>query len=202
MNRNKILAVILFLFGIAFSLLVKFNLTLGVDMFIYNTLISFESNTLTSIFKVITFLGSTRFILALNIISVLLMVLIRKKELFIIPTNSILSVIFNRAIKSIIKRPRPKVKRLVKESFYSFPSGHAMISILFYGTLIILISKHIPKYKNIINTFILLIILLIGVSRIYLGVHYASDIIGGYLIGGSILLFSKESLYESINNRG
>lgn len=67
---------------------------------------------------------------------------------------------------------------------YSFPSGHSMVSMAFYGLLIYLIWKNCanPKLRNSLCFFLALLIPLIGLSRVYLGVHYASDVIGGFVV--------------------
>ncbi len=98
--------------------------------------------------------------------------------------------IFNNILKIIIRRPRPNVLRLVKERNFSYPSGHAMISLLFYITVIVLINKSNIKHKKLINVILVVIIILIGISRVYLGVHYITDILGGYLISASILILT------------
>lgn len=165
------------------------------DNAIYNIIMeTFKSDTITKILKFITNFGSA---LYFTIISFLLIVLIkRKKTKILIPTNILLVTLINILIKEIIKRPRPNVLRLVNESGYSFPSGHAMTSMAFYGFLIYLIYKNIQnkysKYLLIITLSILIFI--IGFSRIYLGVHYFSDVISGFIAGAIyLILFLKFS---------
>lgn len=189
MNK-KITAIILLFMGLILGLLAKFNYTAGLDSFVYNFLISFKSEALTNFFKVVTNFGSTWFIIMLNIIIIITSFIIKKKDILIITIDSCLSVLFNNILKVIIRRPRPSVLRLVEENSYSYPSGHAMISILFYVTVIVLINKSNIKYKKIINASLVAIIILIGLSRIYLGVHYVTDILGGYLISSSILILA------------
>ena len=105
--------------------------------------------------------------------------------------NVFLTVILNLILKNIFMRDRPNNLRLIIESGYSFPSGHSMASISLYGYLMYLAHKKINN--KLLKTFIYLIlgnlILLVGISRIYLGVHYASDVIAGFLISTAILLF-------------
>ncbi len=200
--KKRIIAGSLIVIGIIFGVIAKLNLTSDLDTFIYNIIIKMQSDSVTQIFKAITFLASTKFILCLNIIALIIYIIKKRGYLLLIPVNSIFSVVSNNLIKFLIKRPRPDVLRLVTETNYSYPSGHAMISVLFYGTIITLLNRNNIKYRKIINIILMLIILLVGVSRIYLGVHYASDIIGGYLISTGLLLFTrKDSNNESINNR-
>ena len=200
--KKRIIAGSLIVIGIIFGVIAKLNLTSDLDTFIYNIIIKMQSDSITQIFKAITFLASTKFIWCLNMIALIIYIIKKRGYLLLIPVNSIFSVVSNNLIKFLIKRPRPNVLRLVTETNYSYPSGHAMISVLFYGTIITLLNRNNIKYRKIINIILMLIILLVGVSRIYLGVHYASDIIGGYLISTGILLFTKkENNNESINNR-
>ena len=89
-----------------------------------------------------------------------------------------------------MQRPRPTEHRIIDESGYSFPSGHSMVSAAFYGFLIYLIYKNVKnKYlKWGLITILSLLVFLIGVSRIYLGVHYTSDVLAGFLVAISYLI--------------
>lgn len=193
---------ILFITGILIGILAKFNCLTFLDRFVYNMLMSIKCTNVTNVFKIITTLGNTRFIIFSNIIIVIFYAFIKKNSLLLIPFSSILSPIINNILKFIFRRPRPdEIYRLITESNYSFPSGHAMISILFYGSIIVLINRSNIKHKKVLNTLIILIILLIGITRVYLGVHYVSDVIGGYLISLSIIVLIKGDEIESVNNR-
>jgi undecaprenyl-diphosphatase len=96
-----------------------------------------------------------------------------------------MTAIINTALKILIQRPRPQFHPLVVENSYSFPSGHAMDSFVFYMTLVYLIY-HLTKNKVLTAVaciFASCLVLTIGISRVYLGVHYPTDIIGGYTAG-------------------
>lgn len=102
------------------------------------------------------------------------------------------SALTEMILKNVFHRIRPQFHPLVIETSYSFPSGHATNSLVFYLLLSYLFFRH-TKNKNASLIFLLLavfLILLIGVSRVYLGVHYPSDVIGGYLVGSIVLIIT------------
>ena len=151
------------------------------------------SNVLTPFAIVITNLGSA--ITLITITAILLIFLKDKKIGFSVSLNLIIIAILNVIFKNIVQRPRPTEYRLIDETGYSFPSGHSMISMAFYGFLIYLIYKYIhnKKLKISLISVLSILILLIGTSRIYLGVHYTSDVIAGFTISISYLI-----IYTSI----
>ncbi len=146
------------------------------------------SNFATPIAKFITNFGGAIFLITLTII---LLVLIKNKKIGIsIFSNLVIVTILNQLLKAILQRPRPTEYRIVEETGYSFPSGHSMVSMAFYGYLIYLIYKYVKnKYIKWISIVLLSILVCsIGISRIYLGVHYTSDVLGGFLISMSYLV--------------
>ena len=145
-------------------------------------------DSLTPIFKIITWFGSATCIILLALI--LFFTIKNKKVGLLISTNLIIITTLNQALKIIVQRPRPTEYRIINEAGYSFPSGHSMVSMAFYGFLIYLIYKNIKnKYLKISLIVILsLLIVMIGISRIYLGVHYTSDVCAGFLVSLSYLI--------------
>ena len=146
------------------------------------------SDFATPIAKFITNFGGAIFIIALT---ALLVTAIKNKKIGLsIFTNLVIITILNQSLKRILQRPRPTEYRIIQETGYSFPSGHSMISMAFYGYLIYLIYRYVKnKYIKWISISLLsILICLIGISRIYLGVHYTSDVLGGFLISISYLV--------------
>lgn len=167
------------------------------DIVGYNIISKFLiSDFVTPIAKFITNFGGAIFLVILTIV---LFILIKDKKIGIsIFSNLAIITILNQLLKRILQRPRPTEFRIIEETGYSFPSGHSMISMAFYGYLIYLIYKYV-KNKYIKWTAIVLLSILIcciGISRIYLGVHYTSDVLGGFLISVSYLV-----IYISTTNK-
>ena len=143
---------------------------------------------ITPVMKLITFFGGATCLIGLTII---LFITIKNKKIgLLIGTNLIVITILNQIFKFILQRPRPTENRIINENGYSFPSGHSMISMAFYGFLIYLIYKYVKnkKLKYISITLISILIIFIGISRIYLGVHYTSDVLAGFLFSISYLI--------------
>ena len=146
------------------------------------------SDFATPIAKFITNFGGAIFLIILTIV---LLILIKNKKIGIsIFSNLVTITILNQILKAILQRPRPTEYRIVEETGYSFPSGHSMVSMAFYGYLIYLIYKYVKNNYIKWSSIVLLSILIcsIGISRIYLGVHYTSDVLGGFLISMSYLV--------------
>ena len=146
------------------------------------------SDFATPIAKFITNFGGAIFLITLTVI---LVILIKNKKIGLsIFSNLIIITVLNQLLKRILQRPRPTEFRIIEETGYSFPSGHSMVSMAFYGYLIYLIYKYVEnKHVKWISIVLLsILICTIGVSRIYLGVHYTSDVLGGFLVSISYLI--------------
>ena len=146
------------------------------------------SDFATPIAKFITNFGGAIFLITLTVI---LVILIKNKKIGLsIFSNLVIITVLNQLLKRILQRPRPTEFRIIEETGYSFPSGHSMVSIAFYGYLIYLIYKYVEnRYVKWISIVLLSILICsIGVSRIYLGVHYTSDVLGGFLVSISYLI--------------
>lgn len=101
------------------------------------------------------------------------------------------SAVLNTLLKLLFERSRPELLRLVDASGYSFPSGHAMVSLCLYGMLALLAIRRLSdrRLRLLIVTIAAGVVAGIGISRIYLGVHYPSDVAAGFAAGGMWLVF-------------
>ena len=155
----------------------------------------------TPIAKIITNLGGAYWLIG---ISICLLFLIKNKKVGIsILLNLSLASLTNYILKQIVQRPRPIEYRIIDENGYSLPSGHSMVSMAFYGYLIYLIYKQIKnKYiKCSLIALLSLLIISIGISRVYLGVHYTSDVIAGFLVAISYLIIYINVINTFIKNK-
>ena len=169
--------------------------SLSIDTSVYNFISNnIMTNGLHPYVKIITELGGV----TVTVIITLLIVIFSKSYRWFIAGNVVVTTLINQIVKHIVRRPRPSVLRLVEESGYSFPSGHSMVSIALYGIIVYTIYKNVKnKYVKWISIFLLsLLVLLIGFSRIYVGVHYFTDVIGGFTLGLVVLI-----VYIDIYNR-
>lgn len=156
----------------------------GFDNSIYSAISSLKSNFMTAFFKGVTKFADEEPLILLAIVG--LIVIKNRRIGASIAVNLASSAFFNHLIKELVQRPRPPMEfRMVEESSFSFPSGHAMTSATFYGLIIYFVFKNVKnkKVRNTICTTLSLLIFLIGISRIYLGVHYASDVLAGFAFG-------------------
>lgn len=172
---------------------------LYIDKLAYQIFIEkLRNDKLTTFMKLATKLSNPEVMIVIAIISILFCIkLIKNKKLSLgIILNLAGITIINQILKFIFRRERPTGYRLIEMSGYSFPSGHAMVSLAFYG-LLIYITKRLVKNKYLkilLITLNIAIIILIGVSRIYLGVHYLSDVLTGYSISIIYLLITTKLL--------
>lgn len=153
-----------------------------------------ESPPLTKIMKFFTLIGSG-YPIAIIMIAVMIFLYIflhHRKELVFLAWIVIGSALLNLLLKLLFQRARPTIHRIAEATGYSFPSGHSMAAFGLYGALAFLLWKHVPTAFGRIILIILssLFILAIGTSRIYLGVHYPSDVLGGYFTSGCLLAVS------------
>jgi Membrane-associated phospholipid phosphatase len=167
------------------------------DSKVYGFIAGFISKNMTNLMRILTYLGSgwVLFIISLFIIAFLWRY--NKYSLYgwMILLNLGASSLLNQIFKFIFHRQRPNILRLIEINGFSFPSGHSMTGMSFYGLIIFLCLKYLKHWtKYVLAGALSLLVLSIGVSRIYLGVHYASDVLAGFSVGFAwLVVFTKLS---------
>lgn len=171
------------------------------DVRVANLLYAFRDMELITLFTWVTLLGKWEIVIGGAIVATIMLWLWRKR-VYIFPLWFTLvgSEVFNLLGKLAFHRPRPEVAYYAEHGF-SFPSGHATIAVAFYGFLTYILLRETKKWgrKATILFWGLVVILAIGLSRLYLGVHYVSDVLGGYL-SGALLLIIGIALVEWIKH--
>lgn len=140
----------------------------------------------TALMKFITFFGGKTWTILAIVISAILFAFYKKRYAVYMILTCGLGAAFNLVLKDWFQRERPNFYQLIVESGFSFPSGHSMGSFILYSAIAIVLVK-ISK-RTIVDMFIVIffafLVLSIGISRIYLGVHYPSDVVAGFAAGG------------------
>ncbi|MFH0820130.1 MAG: LssY C-terminal domain-containing protein [bacterium] len=162
------------------------------DVRIMNLIAAFRNIKVAQILLLFTYLGNWQIIVSLGFIILIILWLLGKKRMAMFFTYGVVSGFLAFALfKLLLHRTRPNIGfSLIPQNGYSFPSGHAVLSVIFYGMIgygIIKISKK-RWQKFLVITLAFLLIFLIGFSRLYLGVHWTSDVVAGWSIGFSILV--------------
>lgn len=148
---------------------------------------SYKSSNMTAFFKTVSFLGSYIFYIPFSIALVIFMITQKKiKHSISYLVGILLSTGANKVLKEFYSRERPTEYFLVSQGGHSFPSGHAMVTTTVFLMLAHILSKEYPKKSKIFYFIAIIYIVLMALSRVYLGVHWPTDVIGGFL-GGSIV---------------
>lgn len=165
-----------------------------IDMMIFEKIKPGVNTVNNRIMLFITFLGKHQFLIPANLILIFYFLLVTKQNWFSIRviTISISSLVLMLLLKQLFQRKRPLSPLLKAAKGLSFPSGHAIMAVTFYGLLIYILQHtiEIDWLRVVVTLLIVVLIFLIGFSRIYLRVHYASDVLGGFIIGSFWLLIS------------
>lgn len=159
----------------------------GFDEKVFSYLQKHVSPQNTDAMLAFTFLGTHKFLIPANLLLIAYFLFVQKHKWYAIkvPAIALSSLALMFALKHLFHRQRPGVPLVFKAEGLSFPSGHALFSITFYGLLIYLLyhSQLAPALKWTLIGLLLILIPLIGFSRVYLRVHYATDVIAGFCVG-------------------
>ncbi|WP_201007772.1 phosphatase PAP2 family protein [Paenibacillus glycanilyticus] len=203
-EQNKVLlrsfiftVLILFVFG-WIAQLVSGQRIAAFDNKMTDAIRSVRSDAMTVVMRVFTELGSEYLVILIVIaFSSLFAFIGYRRELIFYLGVIVSSALLNLVLKTIFHRTRPDINRIIEAYGFSFPSGHSMSAFTLYGITIYFLWKHL-KYgwmRAVVILVGIVIIAMIGISRIYLGVHYPSDVVGGYLVSAAWLMMSI-GLYE------
>jgi len=175
------------------------------DSYLFGHLHAYVSEANTQLMLWLSVLGSHFFLLPANILLITWLLVVRKDRVrgltvLVVELGSVLLLFL---LKYYFRRVRPLHPVHEAASGYSFPSGHAMSALTFYGLIIYLFVAAIPNkaLKLLLAVVLCLLILAIGLSRVYLRVHYASDVLGGFLFGGLWLASSLRILQYMFKKR-
>ncbi len=193
-----------FFFELADEVLEKEKI--AVDQWAIDVMASISSPGLDQLWGWITEAGS---VTVITVMSVLLLIYL----LFLSPFSRWVGIYFivnmigisalTKGLKLLFERQRPEVLETYDGTGFSFPSGHSSGSMVFYGFLIylVVISRLNKGWKWLINSLLGLLILLVGLSRVYLGVHYFTDILAGFLFGVAWLMICIAALEVTLWNQ-
>ena len=186
-------SIILFVFIARLLLMDKVN---TLDEKVFSIVTKIKCEPVTKFFKVITMFCSMWFVFLLT--AIIMVFDKNKKKTFYIALNVVLCFLLNQVFKFIFVRERPDSINLINVNGYSFPSGHSMISVAFYGFLAyIVLHSNLSKKKRLLFTMLMIVLaFLVGISRIYLGVHYASDVLAGFALSLAYLIIYISVFYN------
>lgn len=193
-----IIACCILIFAITASL-VMMEKTALLDKDLFAWVIEQRRIILDKIFVCITYMGNWQTVTIIGIALLLVPLTCKKIGIpFVIAT--VLSSAIYKLLKDVFQRMRPPEElHLVQEHDFSFPSGHSMNCMVCYGILIYLIRKYCPNrvIANILTVVLSILIICIGSSRVYVGVHYPTDVIGGWAAGMAFLMIAIRILEKS-----
>lgn len=197
----------------AFAVIAGFvasNDTLAFDTVIRQWFYSIRSQGLTAVLKVITYMGNWQSITGLCL---LLLIIPKTRIRYGIPVSAsaIFITLLNKGVKAVFQRPRPDVSlRLIEQGGYSFTSGHSITSMVVFGLLIFLVRKYVEDRRtaNVLTVLLCVPLVFIGLSRVYMGVHFPTDVLGGWCLGLAVLMiivsmedrFSKKDRFSKRKN--
>lgn len=171
------------------------------DTEISEIIVKTRTPLLTCIFFSVSELGTWGTIITGLVWGIVILIKSKKYELIFMLVFSLSGTqLVNLVLKDIIKRPRPALPHLIYYFGYSFPSGHSALAIVIYGVILYYIHKNSclsVRISKAVDALVLLLVILIGISRIYLGVHFFTDVVGGY-ISGFVWLVLFVNLYNTL----
>ncbi|MGE7863380.1 phosphatase PAP2 family protein [Bacillus mobilis] len=194
LHRYEVVCIVLLLavFGIVAWRVYVGGVTV-MDTYVRGLVKGLQTEDSLTFFSYYTKVGSAIGIVTTLVIS--LLVFWRKRyyaAMIVYPVGILITHLVNKGIKEIVKRERPSLNEALDALGYSFPSGHAMLSIMTFGFLAYIIAANLKSVtgKYVITILMGIVIVSIGLSRVILNVHYPTDILAGYCVGGILLIMT------------
>ncbi|ARU61334.1 hypothetical protein CBW65_10235 [Tumebacillus avium] len=174
--------------------LIHWERTVGFDSWVISVITGFHSELVTQVMVLFTTIGDAATVAAITLMALFLLYNLgsSRMELALFLAVVISSGVFNFLLKNVFQRMRPGFNPLVHADGFSYPSGHSMSAFALYGVLGFMLWLKVENkfWRSAMLFLCIAMVLLIGTSRIYLGVHYPSDVLGGFLGGASLLAFA------------
>lgn len=198
-----VITVIFFLSLLAFAFIIRRVFLVKNEEFdkqVFDLLKPYITETNTAVMNFVTFFGKHEFLIPANLGLIAYYLFVKKHKWYSIriPAVAISSLLLMSGLKNVFARQRPVDQLLEPATNYSFPSGHALMAVTFYG-LLAYIAWHTIKNKPLRWTVIIALILwihIVGISRIYLRRHYSSDVIAGFAMGFLWLVISLKVIRQ------
>ncbi|MFC3900696.1 phosphatase PAP2 family protein [Aliicoccus persicus] len=170
-----------------------------IDNEVYEFIYTTESFITTALMLGFTQVGEvlSMVLLSLIVIAILMLYRLNFHTLFFVIAMTLSSILIP-VLKNSFDRERPSILRLIEISGFSFPSGHAMGSTIFFGSLMTIFKHTDINYKALIMSLCAAFIVMISSSRVYLGVHYPTDIIAGIIAGLAVLTFTSIVMHKEL----
>lgn len=204
-NKSSILGIATTCLVVFFALwlMVEMDHASLIDDPIRNAVLSTRSGWLTPIMKAITYLGNWQ---TITVICLILLAFRKTRITYGVPLSigALFVSLANKGIKAVVMRPRPEQAMfLIEQGGWSFPSGHAITSMFFFGMLIWLLRRDMRNRRlaNILTVVFAVPMVLIGISRVYLGVHYPTDVLAGWCLGILTIIVMTEIIIRVENQR-
>ncbi|WP_231514794.1 phosphatase PAP2 family protein [Oceanobacillus salinisoli] len=205
-NRNLVnfLFITVFIMTVIWIIQIVNGYVPYVDQWTRELVEKFDDTFAYHVFLMITNLGSRHFLIPFVSTAAIVLWIIHKHWLppFIFAGGTLVTYLFNGVIKNIVQRERPSILEEANAVGNSFPSGHAMISMVCYGLLAYFLIKKLksPKLSIAVQIIFSLLIFLIGISRYIINVHYLTDVGAGFFLG-FIFLVGFLYLYEGLRKK-
>lgn len=181
------------------TFLVMGGYTQGFDVAFCEAVYSMRTQFWNTVMIALSWVASTKGVTIIALALVMLLVIKKHYNLavFVAVVNGV-SPLINSVLKEIFERPRPGISAMEASSTFSYPSGHSQAAFVLFASIVVVVSFLAPKYLQKTIWISVTFVLLIGFSRIYLGMHYPTDVLAAYLVGSAWFITAMQ-LFKKFN---